>query len=123
MKYVGKFVADQQLARVHPPNVAGVFGGSRPGGDRLRLKVKLTMCPRAYLGPSVHAGVHQSISVTSEVLAKRVETTGSKRQNCLPKARKLGREDYEALSCRTGLSRLEISHLYMNFMQLGPCRL
>eukprot|EP00434_Breviolum_minutum_P031862 symbB.v1.2.028178.t1/scaffold2915.1/size67295/3 len=53
MKFLGRFVADQQLARVHPPN-----------------------------------------------------------------ARKLSSEDFEALCCRTGLSRAEISRLYMSFMKI-----
>eukprot|EP00435_Cladocopium_sp_Y103_P066435 s502_g28.t1 len=53
MKFIGRFISDQQLARVHPPN-----------------------------------------------------------------ARKLSNEDFEALCCRTGLSRAEISRLYMSFMKI-----
>ncbi|CAE7291470.1 CNB1 [Symbiodinium natans] len=53
MKFVGRFLADRQLARVHPPN-----------------------------------------------------------------ARRLSTEDFEALCCRTGLTRAEISRLYVSFMKI-----
>mmetsp|Transcript_105369 Transcript_105369/g.250860 ORF Transcript_105369/g.250860 Transcript_105369/m.250860 type:complete len:225 (-) Transcript_105369:65-739(-) len=53
MKFVGRLLADRQLARVHPPN-----------------------------------------------------------------ARRLSTEDFEALACRTGLTRAEIARLYVSFMKI-----